>query len=147
MNDRFAKLTEETPVLFSALVKSEPLRKPWDAALKGRAGIYALFEKRQPVYVGRTRDLLARLYGHTKLSHFSATFAFKRARRMPDVPKKPRAELAKDPAFVPEFKRQIELVRDMEVRFVDVPGGPAQYLLELYACMQWELPLDEFNTH
>ncbi len=35
----------------------------------------------------------------------------------------------------------------MSVRFVDVSDPVSQYLLELYAHLEWELPLGEFDTH
>ncbi len=35
----------------------------------------------------------------------------------------------------------------MQVRFIEVADPVVQYLLELYAHMEWELPLDEFETH
>ena len=55
--------------------------------------------------------------------------------------------MAKDPSFEPEFARQIALVKTMQVRFVEVFDPLAQYLLELYAHLEWGLPLDEFDTH
>jgi len=58
-----------------------------------------------------------------------------------------RGALAKDPSFEPEFARQIALVKTMQVRFVEVFDPLAQYLLELYAHLEWGLPLDEFDTH
>ncbi len=53
----------------------------------------------------------------------------------------------KDPNFVAEFQRQIASTKTMEVRFVELADPVLQYLLELYACMEWGLPLDEFDTH
>lgn len=35
----------------------------------------------------------------------------------------------------------------MGVRFVEVPDPLQQYLLELYAHLEYGLQLDEFNTH
>jgi hypothetical protein len=58
-----------------------------------------------------------------------------------------RAHLSRDEVFGPEFHKQIEAVRAMEVRFVEVADPVLQYLLELYACLEFRLPLDEFDTH
>lgn len=35
----------------------------------------------------------------------------------------------------------------MDVKFVEVTDPILQYLLELYAHMEYGLPLDEFDTH
>jgi hypothetical protein len=34
-----------------------------------------------------------------------------------------------------------------QVRFVEVLDPLTQHLLELYASMEWDLPLEEFDTH
>ena len=93
-----------------------------------------------------------RLRGHISRSHNSASFAFKRTRRAlkMDATYKPegsRAALAKDPKFWPEFQRQIACVKAKQVRFIEVIEPLTQHLLELYAAMEWGLPLDEFDTH
>lgn len=102
--------------------------------------------------MGRTRNLARRLRGHITKNHFTATCAFKRTRQLLDrkatyTPKGSRAELAKDAIFGPAFHKQIELVKSMPVRFIEVADPVAQYLLELYAHLEYGLPLDEFDTH
>jgi hypothetical protein len=62
-------------------------------------------------------------------------------------PEGSRDALAKHEIFGPEFIRQIACVRAMEVRFVEAADPLVQYLLELYAAIEWNLPLDEFDTH
>ena len=152
MNERFAGIIEVVPKLFAALATSEPFLTKGTAEQMGRAGVYAFFVNGRPVHVGRTRNLQIRLRGHITRNHNSATFAFKRARRrlgMTATYKKEgsRAELTGDGIFGPEFTRQIASVKAMEVRFVEVPDPVAQYLLELYAHIEWNIPLDEFETH
>lgn len=152
MNEDFAKLMEDTPALFLILAASDPISEKWGKPLKGKAGVYAFYENGFPVHVGRTRNLLRRLRGHVVGNHFSATFAFKRARRALKLvatyrTKGSRGELMKDSIFRPEFDRQLATVRTMAVRFVEVSNPAAQYLLELYAHLEWNLPLDEFDTH
>lgn len=152
MNERFAKIVAQIPSLFDALAKSEPLIEKGGASLKGKAGVYAFFENERPVHVGRTRNLRGRLRGHITRSHYSASFAFKRARRTLNVNATYKSEggrdaLVKDATFGPEFERQIACVKAMDVRFVEVPDPVTQYLLELYAHMEWGLALDEFDTH
>lgn len=120
--------------------------------MRGRQGVYAFFYEDKAVYVGRTRNLLNRLRGHVRPNHNSATFAFKQTRlklkRVATYKREGgRAELVKDAQFGPEFNRQIELVKEMDVHFVEVKNPITQYLLELYAHLEWGLPLDEFDTH
>ena len=152
MNDQFAKITAQIPAIFAALAESEPLPAKGTASQRGKAGVYAFFEDGRAVHVGRTRNLQERLQGHTRRSHNSATFAFKRTRRALKMPATyktdgSRVKLTDHETFGPEFDRQIECVKIMEVRFVEVTDPVTQYLLELYAHMEWELPLDEFETH
>jgi hypothetical protein len=152
MNEQFAKIMAQIPSLFSALAKSKPVIDKRSASLKRNAGVYAFFENELPVHVGRTRNLHGRLRGHITRSHYSASFAFKRARRALKLGATYKSEgsrdaLAKDDKFGPEFDRQIACVKSMEVRFVEVPDPVTQYLLELYAHIEWNLLLDEFETH
>lgn len=152
MNQHFRTAIEAIPALFHALASSAPLAERRSAAHKKKPGVYVFLENGIPVHVGRTRDLRRRMGDHVAKSHFAASFAFKRARRALDKPasyttKDSRGELAKDPVFMPEFHRQIDLVKGMEVRFLEVRDPVAQYLLELYAHMEYGLPLDEFDTH
>lgn len=152
MNKDFARATEQIPVLFAKLAAEASAIEKVDATLLGRKGVYAFFEGGRPVHVGRTRNLLARLRGHFRRNHYSATFAFKQARlalKLPATykPEGSRAALAQDARFRPVFEREIARVRRMSVRFVDVSDPVSQYLLELYAHLEWELPLGEFDTH
>lgn len=152
MNEHFRRATEALPELFRRLMASEPFVDKGIAVQKGKPGVYAFFENGVPVHVGRTRNLAGRLRGHITNSHFSASFAFKRTRREKNVIATyvtggSRGELVKDAAFQAEFCRQIELVKLMDVRFVEVSNPIQQYLLELYAHLEFELALDEFDTH
>lgn len=152
MNEHFASATTAVPDLFKILMASDVFVKKGSVDQKGKAGIYIFFEGGQAVHVGRTRNLGGRLRGHTLKSHYSASFAFKRTRRALGKLATykslgSRAHLSTDEIFQPEFHRQIELVKQMEVRFLEVSDPVLQYLLELYACLELGLPLDEFDTH
>jgi hypothetical protein len=152
MNQRFAATVDRIPALFDALAKSEAVIEKGSSSLKGKAGVYAFFESGTAVHVGRTRNLLARLRSHVSKNHNAASFAFKRTRKKLNViatykAEGGRAALVKDKTFGPEFVDQIGLVRNMDVRFVEVPDPLEQYLLELYAAIEWGLSLEEFDTH
>lgn len=151
-NPHFRDAVAAVPDLFARLMASSPFTEKGTAAQKGQTGIYVLFEDGAPVHVGRTRNLSGRLRAHVVRSHNSASFAFKRARRILNKvatykPEGSRKALVADSVFGPEFFRQIDAVKAMEVRFVEVADPVRQYLLELYACMELGLPLDEFDTH
>lgn len=152
MNAAFQTAAAAIPDLFARLVASSPFKEKGTAAQKGKRGIYVLFENGKPVHVGRTRNLGQRLRGHVARSHYSASFAFKRARRSLQrvatyKPEGSRKFLAADAVFEAEFHRQIDAVKEMKVRFIEVVDPVLQYLLELYACIELQLPLDEFDTH
>jgi hypothetical protein len=151
MNPTFASRAEAVPKLFAVLKESAPFVEKGLIAQGKRAGIYAFFENDAPQYVGRTRNRQQRLRDHISANHYTATFAFKMARRKLGLPatynKIARALLQNDPSFRPEFLRQIERVNAMQLRFVDIADPVHQYLVELYAHLEYALPLDEFDTH
>jgi hypothetical protein len=152
MNERFHQATAAIPELFRRLAASEAFTAKGTVSQRACPGVYVFYENGVPVHAGRTRNLQARLRGHISRSHYSATFAFKRARlalgRVATyITKGSRTELSTDEIFGPEFHRQVELVKAMEVRFIEVDDPVMQYLLELYVHLEYNLPLDEFDTH
>lgn len=152
MNEHFQAATAAIPELFARLVASVPFTAKGIAAQKGRAGVYVFLEGGIPVHVGRTRNLGGRLRGHITKSHFSASFAFKRTRILHNktatyVTRGSRDDLLNDPLFKETFHGQVSLVKEMTVLFVEVTDPVKQYLLELYAHLEFGLPLDEFDTH
>ena len=152
MNEHFRLATSAIPALFAELNES-PLLPYGNATIpRHTPGVYAFFRNGVPVHVGRTRDLRNRLQNHITPRHNSASFAFKQARlslgaKASYTTKGSRADLAKEPIFAAEFLRQIELVRSGQFRYAQVADPVEQYLLELYAHMEYGLPLDEFETH
>jgi hypothetical protein len=152
MNERFSQIISKVPHLFEILQAASPFVEKGAYWQQSKKGVYAFFENGKPVHVGRTRNLRGRLRGHITLSHFSASFAFKCARRELNMhatykSEGSRSQLMLHDTFGPEFERQIAKIKVMEVRFVEVDDPVAQYLLELYAVLEWDLSLDEFDTH
>jgi GIY-YIG catalytic domain len=151
MNPIFASYIEQVPRLFALLREATPFVEKGSNAQGKRAGIYAFFENGTPQYVGRTGNLQQRLRSHIA-ANYTATFAFKMARRKLGLPATynkvgARAQLQDDPIFRPEFLRQIERVKAMQVRYVEIADPVHQYLVELCAHLEYALPLDEFDTH
>ncbi len=153
MNAAFQEAVADVPRLFGLLSKCEPFIEKGIASQRGKAGIYVFFEDGKPVHVGRTRNLQARLRGHTTTNRRApASFAFKRTRRILKKfatyrPDGSRSALMRDPEFAAEFDRQLASVKSMHVRFVEVGDPIKQYLLELYATLEFGLPIDEFDVH
>jgi hypothetical protein len=152
MNPILASHIEPVPKLFALLKKAQPFIEKGLTTRGKRAGIYAFFENGAPQFVGRTRNLQQKLRGHISANHYTATFAFKMGRRKLGLPATynkvgARAQPQNDPIFRPEFLRQIERVKAMQVRFVEISDPVHQYLVELYAHIEYALPLDEFDTH
>jgi hypothetical protein len=152
MNALFAQATQSIPEIFEKLHASPPLEKWAVASQRNLAGVYVFSENGQPIHVGRTRNLQGRLRAHVSNSHNSASFAFKRARRALDLAasyktKGSRAALMQDAAFRQEFDRHRHSIKYCVVRFLEVKDPVLQYLLELYAHIEYGLPLDEFDTH
>ena len=101
-------------------------------------GIYVFYEKNQPIYVGRTRNLRRRLrqHSHRNSSHYSASFAFLMARKkaaLPEEPKMTRGQLAERLDSLFSLCRQ--RVSFMHVRWVREEDPVVQSLLEVYAAV------------
>ncbi|GAA4033252.1 hypothetical protein GCM10022409_16930 [Hymenobacter glaciei] len=141
----FATLEACVPATRSELAKRIP---------KDTAGIYAFYHNDQPVYVGRTRDLRRRLGEHGRVgsTHYSASFAFLRARRAAEakghvLTGKSRAELSDDKEiFKPFFVSEKAVVASMAVRWVVVDDAVTQALLEVYAALALETEFNSFVT-
>lgn len=152
MNEKFETITQAIPELFDRLTGSSYFTEKGIAAQIGKSGVYVFFENDKAIHVGRTRDLSRRLREHITKNHNSASFAFKRTRRELGVIASytkvgSRRELVKDPVFAAAFHRHVNLLRDIRVKFVEVRDPLKQYLLELYAHLEYGLELDEFETH
>ena len=151
MSSRWNELLGQVPEIFKSLLESEPLQNPRASQCKGLKGIYAFSEDGEIVHIGRTRNLAGRMKSHVTANENSASFAFKRARKITGKiptykPEGSRKDLLRDEEFRSEFLRQIEAIRNMTVRFVKVESPELQYLVELYAHMELGLPTDEFET-
>jgi predicted GIY-YIG superfamily endonuclease len=107
------------------------------------AGVYVLYEKDQPVYVGRSNRMKPRLQEHCRPSsnHNTAPFAFRLAREQTGnikasyITKGSRVELERDPTFKKAFDHAKQRVRDMKVKIVEERDPIRQYLLEIYVAM------------
>ncbi|MFG6567683.1 MULTISPECIES: GIY-YIG nuclease family protein [unclassified Sulfitobacter] len=150
----FSDYTGKIPSLFEALTNM-PIEK-FRASVKdkGKSEIYILYENEDPVYVGRTRNLEGRFRAHTTRSHNSASFALKRTRaKHPEIAKatyssvNSRQAIVEHPEYGQTFRDEIDAIRSMSFRFLEVPDPIEQYLLELYATIELDLELTGFDSH
>jgi hypothetical protein len=155
MNPDFTKLVESlepkyqalmgmTPVKYAALPKGLPIR-----------GIYLFSEGANHLYVGRTNRLRQRLRGHCipSGSHFTATFAFRIARKATGriaasySKSGSRADLLKDMAFASAFEEAKRRIASMDLRYVEESDPTRQALLEIYAATILKTPYNDFDNH
>ena len=124
--------------------------------LKGKAGIYALYEisgdTLDAVYVGRTRNLAQRFRAHITPNHNSASFALKRTRHIHEMfatysATNRRQDIAGNEPTRSTFLAEIAKIRSMQFRFFLESDPINQYLVELALTMKLNLPLDGFDSH
>lgn len=126
VNAEFREFVDSLEPKFKALMAMAPVRYACLPRAMPERGIYLFSESDRHLYVGRTNRIRSRLAGHCRPSsnHFSATFAFRIARKETGFLKAAysaagsRASLAKDPTFEPAFARAKARLADMDLRFV-----------------------------
>ena len=150
----YSDYTSNAPKFFSELVIEPLLKFRVDKIDHGRSGIYILYENGLPVYVGRTRNLQSRFRAHVTQSHNSASFALKRTRtRHIEIAKatykseNSRQSIVEHPLYGETFKDEINAIKGMSFRFLDVPDPIDQYFLELFTTMELGLDLSGFNSY
>jgi hypothetical protein len=114
--------------------------------------IYVFWEGKKARHVGRARKLKQRIRSHHARSHNSASFVFKLTReatgktRATYKTEGSRADLMADSAFAAAFEEQMRRVKQMQISFLRVEDQIDQYLLELYAALEYGTSLSEFGT-
>ena len=152
MNEAFEKSIGRLQKLFGALDREE-IRPLLGTSYPQSPAIYVFFEDKRAIHVGRTNKLRQRILGHRGQNHYSATFAFKETRRLTDNLKASykktgsRAALMEDPLFRDEFDKQRDRLSKFGIKFLVVEDPIDQYLLELYAALEYKTSLTEFDNH
>ena len=118
--------------------------------LPASKGIYVLYERGRPMYVGRSDNLADRLLEHGQPSGGSetATFAFNMAKQeFPGATSMMRKNLQKDKRFQLLFDAAKERVRKMEVRVVGVADPIEQTIFEVYTHLELQTRYNSFENH
>ncbi len=155
MDRAFAELVDSLEPKFQALVGMPSTKYgalPRDLPVRG---IYLFSDAGEHLYIGRTNRLRERLRGHCIPSgtHFTATFAFRIARRMTGKIRASyakfgsRADLLKDVAFASAFETAKRRIASMDLRFVEESDPTRQALLEIYAATVLKTPYNDFDNH
>ena len=122
--------------------------------LPANEGIYVFYKGGEPMYIGRSDRLRARLLQHGRASGGSETapFAFNIAKeqfraRRPDCDSMFRKVLAEDPEFAPLFCKAKQRVRRMGIRVVGIQDPIEQTIFEVYAHLKLGTPFNSFENH
>jgi len=117
------------------------------------AGVY-LFSDSNPVYVGQTRNLRARLRTHTTSSatENQASFAFLIAKANAGTAgidlRRARKVLEADPHFAKHFQAAKARVAQMNVRWIELDDPIERTLFEVYAALALDtVAFNSFETH
>ena len=119
-----------------------------------KAGVYVFYERRRPLYVGRSNRLKERIqeHGRTSSTHNSAPFAFNiakfRAKKLGVNIEQQRAKLERNQQFQREFKTAKQRVAKMPVRILKVRNQVIQAVFEVYAAIHLKTTkYNDFGTH
>ena len=148
MDTIFWEAVEKMKPLMDELRGSE--ERNWgDYISAPRNGVYVLYEKGNPIYVGRSNNMRNRLREHGAASsdRNSATFALKLLREALNEPKGRAEDIERD--HREEYRQQRERVRAMTFRAVAIPGQLEQHLFETYAIIEMGTAprFNDFETH
>ena len=109
-------------------------------------GVYVFYEEGKPIYVGRSNNMRNRIKGHVA-PNAGATFAFKLLREKLDIQADYSQENSKTALlnlYPKEFREQIDIVRNMTFRVVEIEDQRVQYIFEVYAILA--LGTTRYNT-
>lgn len=107
-------------------------------------GCYVMMDGGRPIYVGISRKVFTRLRQHVLAdTHNSATLAYRMAASWTGHSMR-RQEAMEDPEFKSEFCRARELIRALDVVYIEIDNSLVLHVFEPYAAL--ELGTGEWNT-
>lgn len=149
------EIVRQMSVLFDKLQQT-PLvdRASIQQSFHFKSGIYVLYEKGGPLYVGRTKRYIAKrvlIHGRACSKHNAASFAFllakEQARREGMNIDRTRDLLQQDKRFKTIFAEQKERIRKMQMRAIQISDPEVQAIFEIYASKRLGTKYNDFNTH
>ncbi len=155
----FEQILAKIPLLLRELSHKPMLKKDEIRMGQGfipQKGIYVLFDKNKPIYVGRSNNIKRRLNEHSNegSDRYSATFAFRLALKeyerkyRKSVKGVRRQDLEKDHEFAFEFKEAKSRVAEMGIKVIDIDDQITQTIFEVYAAMKLgTLEYNSFDNH
>ena len=150
-NSAFKAAVDRMEPIFDQLMACElkPITpRSW---IPKRPGVYALFDDRGAVYVGRSKNLHRRVGNHTAGRPLQSSFAFKLAREQTGLATnyktdRSKAYLSQDAAFMAAFRSRVEWIKQLSARYVIIEDDVEQHLFEVYAALALKTPYNEFKT-
>ena len=148
MTSDFWRAVDRMKPLMDELKGSE--ERSWDRYSNApQNGVYVLYEKGNPIYVGRSNNMRNRIREHGAASsdRYSATFAFKLLRQELNEPKGRAEDI--EGAHKEKYRQQRERVRAMTFRTVEITDQLEQTLFETYAIIEMGTApkYNDFQTH
>ena len=147
--DRFTQVTNRAFLNLKNLLESELKDFSATPTEGNQSGIYVLYEENKPVYVGRTRNLKQRFRAHITPNHNSASYALKRVRKRIGLEASYKKKGSRSwivEHHRDEFIEEIEAIKRMAYRFIQVSDNIDQYFLEYLAEAHFGLDHDGLNT-
>jgi predicted GIY-YIG superfamily endonuclease len=154
--EAFDKLVKILPLKLNDLISSSPIVFEELPSKPKLSGVYVFFENDIPIYVGRTRNLRARLKSHYNLTNPNmASFVFLLAsdsygRKKASYKKEDSRkaiygdEYFKNNHFMPANER----LKKMKIRFIEINDPKEQHIFEIYAAMALGTEkYNSFDTH
>ncbi len=155
MSARFGKLVDKMPTNLKLLLEQPPITIDKIGITRiPQKGIYVFFEDNKPIYVGHSNRLKERLKEHSSNSsdHYSATLAFRIAKKNAptiqiDMKRQTNQQLMKNRDFVNKFKAAKERITRVKIRYIPIEDQIEQAIFEIYAHLELDTELNDFDTH
>lgn len=146
-NQALESILRQMEPLLARLKECPPETRETRKNLPGR-GVYAFYEGKKPLYVGRSNKIHERVltHGRNGASQEQASFAFRLLEKEFNLlvghgAPQNRAQIAKE--YSGAFAEQKRRVRNMEVRAVEILDDAVAYFFEAYAIIA--LGTTEYN--
>jgi hypothetical protein len=147
----YSNAIDQMPMLYERLLACDLKPANPRSGFPKKPGVYALYEDKTPIYVGRARNIWQRIGNHTGGRPEQSSFAFKIAREKTGrlatyKPEGSRKALTLDEIFKAAFAECVSRIRTLKGRYVVIEDDILQHLFEVYAALALKTPYNEFRT-